>query len=99
MYIGIDIGGMSIKAGVVDENGKILAKHSVQTPLDGNDSFMAAILESIELALKEAKVGKSAIKSIGIGYPGAVDRDKGIRGEYTDTGISSEEFCFCRCKR
>lgn len=78
MYIGIDIGGMSIKAGVVDENGKILAKHSVQTPLDGNDSFMAAILESIELALKEAKVGKSAVKSIGIGYPGAVDRDKGI---------------------
>ena len=78
MYIGIDIGGMSIKAGVVDKKGEIIAKHSVQTPLDGNDSFMASILEAIKLALEDAKVDKSEIKSVGIGYPGAVDREKGI---------------------
>ncbi len=78
MYIGIDIGGMSIKAGVVSDAGKILAKHSVETPLDGNDSFMAAVLEAINLALEDAKVDKSEIKSVGIGYPGAVDREKGI---------------------
>lgn len=78
MYIGIDIGGMTIKAGIVDEKGSILAKHSVTTPLDGNDSFMAAVLEAIELALKDANVEKSDVKSVGIGYPGAVDREKGI---------------------
>ncbi len=78
MYIGIDIGGMTIKAGVVDEKGKILAKHSVETPLDGNDSFMEAVHRSIKLALKDAKINKSDVKAIGIGYPGAVDRKKGI---------------------
>ena len=78
MYIGIDIGGMTVKAGVVNDKGKIIAKHSVETPLDGNESFMASILKAIKLALKDAKTDKSEIKSIGIGYPGAVDRDNGI---------------------
>ena len=67
MYIGIDIGGMTVKAGVVDESGKIIAKHSVTTPLDGNESFMASILEAINLAINDAKTDKSEIKSIGIG--------------------------------
>ena len=30
-YIGVDIGGMSIKAGVVDENGVILSKKTCVT--------------------------------------------------------------------
>ena len=30
-YIGIDVGGMSIKAGIVDETGKLYIKDSVPT--------------------------------------------------------------------
>lgn len=30
-YIGIDVGGMSIKGGIVDENGNIIVKDSVVT--------------------------------------------------------------------
>ncbi len=78
MYIGIDIGGMTVKAGVVDEKGVIIAKRSVETPLDGNESFMKSILQAIELALCDANIDKSEIQSVGIGYPGAVDREKGI---------------------
>ncbi len=78
MYIGIDIGGMSIKAGVVNDNGEIVAKHSVVTPLDGSESFCKAILKAIELALKDANVEKTEVKSVGIGYPGAVDRENGV---------------------
>ena len=78
MYIGVDVGGMSIKAGVVNDAGKILAKHAVITPLDGNEGFLKATLEAINGAIKDAKVNKSDIKAIGIGYPGAVDRKAGI---------------------
>ena len=31
LYIGVDIGGMSVKAGLVDEKGKILLKDTVVT--------------------------------------------------------------------
>ena len=33
-YIGIDLGGTNIKAGVCDENGKILIKDSVKTHVE-----------------------------------------------------------------
>ena len=62
MYIGIDVGGMSIKAGVVDDECRILAKHAVITPMDGNDGFLRATLEAINGAIKDAKVNKSDIK-------------------------------------
>lgn len=78
MYLGIDIGGMSIKAGVVDESGKILAKHCIATPLDGCDSFCAALLASIQTAINLAKIQTTDVEAIGIGYPGMVDRENGI---------------------
>lgn len=76
MNIGIDIGGMSIKAGIVDDSGTIVAKHSVPTPLDGNESFSAALKEVIDEVLKNHSEEK--ISSIGIGAPGIVDRKNGI---------------------
>ena len=40
-YVGIDLGGTFIKAGVVDENYNILAKASVASEVDGNDEGLA----------------------------------------------------------
>ncbi len=88
MYIGIDIGGMSIKAGVVNEKGDILAKHSVPTPKNDNEAVLNAMLESINKALSKAGVKKEDIEAIGIGNPGVVDRDKGILLEATNIGFS-----------
>lgn len=89
MYIGIDIGGMSIKAGVVNENGDILAKYAVPTPKNDNQAFLNAMLESIDKAIEEANIQKSEIKAVGIGNPGVVDRDKGILSEATNIGFSN----------
>ena len=58
MYIGIDVGGMSIKAGVVTPQGDIVAKYAVPTPLDSNEKFCEAMLESVLQAIKEAKITK-----------------------------------------
>ena len=78
MYIGIDVGGMSIKAGVVNNAGDIIAKYAVPTPLDNNENFLKAMLESVQGALKEANVTEDEIEAIGIGAPGVVDRENGI---------------------
>ena len=78
MYIGIDVGGMSIKAGVVTQDGNIIAKYAVPTPLDSNEDFCKAMLESVLQAVKESKIAKEEIEAIGIGAPGIVDREKGI---------------------
>lgn len=88
MYIGIDIGGMSIKAGVVNEKGDILAKYAVPTPKNDNQAFLNAMLESITKAIEEAGVQKNDIEAVGIGNPGVVDRDKGILLEATNIGFS-----------
>ncbi len=77
MYIGIDVGGMSIKAGLVDEKGKLICKHSVKTPLDGNDAFCEAMAEAVRGVIKKADY-KGEIIAIGIGAPGVVDREKGF---------------------
>lgn len=78
MYIGIDVGGMSIKAGVVNHAGDIIAKHAVPTPLDNNENFCKAMLESVQGAVAEAKINTEEIEAIGIGAPGVVDREKGV---------------------
>ncbi|MBQ8808205.1 MAG: ROK family protein [Clostridia bacterium] len=78
MYIGIDVGGMSIKAGVVNHSGDIIAKYALPTPLDNNENFCKAMLECVLGALKEANVSKEEIEAIGIGAPGVVDREKGL---------------------
>lgn len=75
MYIGIDIGGMSIKAGLVEKDGKLICKYSVPTPAGSNEEFCSAVSEAVKGAMKEAGYdGK--IDAIGVGAPGIVNREE-----------------------
>ena len=48
-YIGIDVGGMSIKAGIIDENGNILRQQFIVTvPDKPSDEIVEQIAELIE---------------------------------------------------
>lgn len=71
--IGIDLGGTYIKAGLVDESGKILKKQQFPTLAEKNDKeiVISQIEKSIEFAYE------NDIEGIGIGTPGVVD-DQGI---------------------
>lgn len=77
-YIGIDLGGTNIKAGVVDENYNIIAKASVKTacprPAKEIADDMAAV--SIE-ACRNAGLFMDDIEWIGIGTPGIADNING----------------------
>ena len=79
IYIGIDVGGMSIKAGLVDAEGNILFKHSCPTGVERG--YGAVIRDIAQLGLDTVqKSGHSMeeVKSIGIGIPGIMDQRTGI---------------------
>ncbi len=44
MYIGIDVGGTNLKAGLVDETGKIVKVERVPLDFQGPEAFCAQIL-------------------------------------------------------
>ena len=47
-YIGVDIGGTNIKAGVVDENAQLVSKISLKTnAADGYKSLLAVIIYAV----------------------------------------------------
>ncbi|MBR1821564.1 MAG: ROK family protein [Clostridia bacterium] len=78
LYIGIDLGGTGIKAGVVDEKGVIIAKGSCPTAPERG--YEAVIHDMAMLAIDVAKQSGHAmneIKAIGIGLPGIMDPRSG----------------------
>lgn len=78
MYtIGIDIGGMSIKFGLVDSFGKIIDKVVIKTPNTTTEGINA-IISGIKELINKTEEQTTKIKGIGIGCPGAVDSKEGI---------------------
>ena len=76
-YIGIDIGGTSIKAGIVDEHGNILVKDAVKT--DARQERLAPDAAALaERLLIQAGLKKENITGVGMGIPGTVDAKNGI---------------------
>lgn len=73
-YIGIDLGGTFIKAGLVADSGEIVKFATVPTRVaDGADTVLSDI-ESLINGLISGLDGK--IEGIGIGVPGLVDGEK-----------------------
>ncbi|MBQ8109494.1 MAG: ROK family protein [Clostridia bacterium] len=74
LYIGIDLGGTGIKAGVVDEKGSILLKDSCPTGAERGYADVIADMAKLAISVVE-KSGHTMdeIKAIGIGLPGVMD--------------------------
>lgn len=78
-YVGIDLGGTNIAAGVLGENLEIIKKGSVPT---GNTRHYSAIIKDMAMLvmklLKEIGISYDEVDCIGIGGPGTCDRENGI---------------------
>lgn len=74
MYIGIDLGGTNIAAGLVNDEGKIICSASSPTlaprPYEEIVKDMVTLSETLT---SEAGITMNDIKAIGIGSPGSVD--------------------------
>ncbi|MCC5911392.1 MAG: ROK family protein [Clostridiaceae bacterium] len=75
-YIGIDLGGTSIKAGLVTKEGDIISKVSASTPVkEGFEGILKRINELVEEIVTTTKVNKENIKAIGVGVPGVCNEE------------------------
>lgn len=78
VHIGFDIGGMSIKAGLVDKEGNILYKSTRPTPSgDKGISFIKYMRELIDELIAYSQDNNLKITAIGVAIPGIVDNKEG----------------------
>lgn len=79
VYVGIDLGGTNIAAGLVDENGKLIYKKSIPTGADRSAEEIIKDMADIALDIvNENGYVLEDVKSIGVGCPGSVDKENGI---------------------
>ena len=77
LRIGIDLGGMSIKAGLVNDEYQIVYKETAPTDVEhGTEKLCADIIALIQRVCQKAPQGKT-VQSIGIGVPGDVNKHTG----------------------
>ena len=79
LYLGIDIGGTKIAAGLVTPEGRVLKAARVPTPLMGGNSILDAAL-----GLAREMLAGQAVAAIGIGTGGQVDAARGVIVSATD---------------
>lgn len=74
MYIGIDLGGTNIAAGIVTEKGRITVKNSVPTLADRPTDEIVKDMASLARQLMTSEnLDMTEIKAVGIGCPGTID--------------------------
>lgn len=76
-YLGIDIGGMTVKGIITDENGKVLGEGSVPTDSDKGAEAMCGNIAKL-IAQLMTGVDKSEIVGVGVGCPGLIDSKNGV---------------------
>lgn len=77
-YVGIDIGGMTIKGGIVDEKGNILYKKSIVTSPGKEDRLIVDDIAGLVNDLVQNGASGEEIQGVGIGCPGSIYDEKGI---------------------
>lgn len=78
-YIGLDVGGTSMKAGVVDDAGTPHSNISLPTePEKGQVHGLATMCAAIRLAAEQAGLKISDISGIGVATPGTMDLAAGV---------------------
>ena len=79
LYVGLDVGGTTMKAGVVDDEGRPSSAISLPTEAyKGQEHGLERMCETIRLAVKQAGLSLSEIDAIGVATPGTMDIPAGI---------------------
>ena len=72
LYIGIDVGGTNLKAGLVDEAGRILAVERAPLDFQGPELFAEATARLAQEAARRGGAAREEVAYVGMGLPGAV---------------------------
>ena len=78
LFIGVDLGGTKILAGVFNSQLKLLASAKTSTKADrGPKTVIERIARNVRDAVDEADQGLKIVKAIGIGAPGSINSEEG----------------------
>ena len=78
-YMGIDLGGTNIKAGVVDDAFRIIGRAKAKTGIPRPaEEVMDAMAECAKAAATDAGVPWEQIRQVGIGVPGTANEETGV---------------------
>ena len=79
LFVGLDVGGTSMKAGVVDDSGKPLGSVSLPTEAHRGQEFgLDRMCESIRQAIAAVGLKIGDISAIGVATPGTMDIPAGL---------------------
>lgn len=79
LFVGLDVGGTAMKAGVADDTGKALASVSLPTEAYRGQEFgLERMCEAIRQAVAAAGMKMRDIAAIGVATPGTMDIPAGI---------------------
>jgi len=75
LYVGVDVGGTKVAAGLVDAEGRILSQ--IRVPMISHSSAQAG-LDAVLSGLEKITAGSSGVAGIGICSPGPLDPVSGV---------------------
>ena len=76
-FVGVDLGGTNIKAGLVDENAVVKTSFSIPTG-QGAEAVVKNLIDAAERAISQAEVDRKDVVGIGIGSPGPMSHKLGM---------------------
>src|SRR4051812_17219090 len=78
-YVGLDVGGTTMKAGVVDDSGRPLSNVSLPTAAHRGQEFgLERMCETIRAAIRAAALAPERVAAIGVATPGTMDIPAGV---------------------
>jgi len=78
-FIGVDLGGTNIKAGLVTEKAKVIVKTSLATEApNGPDHVLNRIVMAVNEVIRRSGLDGDRIAAIGVGSPGTLDTKTGV---------------------
>lgn len=78
-YLGLDVGGTAMKAGIISADGSLVHSLSEPTNKDAGPAAGLALMEQvINLCIKKSGIDPDSIKAFGTGVPGIIDLKHGI---------------------
>jgi glucokinase len=78
-FLGIDIGGSSVKVGVVTSEGTVLSHRQSPLPLvQSRDAALDQVFEDVHICLRTTGLTLSEIRGVGIAAPGTMDLQAGV---------------------
>lgn len=91
--VGIDLGGTTIKAGIVDEDYRIVKSGAIPTITDrGAEKLIQDMAELVSVLLEEAEISMDEVASVGLGVPGTANKKTGIMEYANNLNMKDEPF-------